>query len=179
MARDHWWQIGDGLRRRNGRGSIVASGDRSRTWFPEMINELRQSWSGDLDMEELIALAQSLDRLLQDIRTKRGIRPPTILCRKCGKRGPVATPHVSVRATILAAGRFGIGAQVDVERLNRLWQRHRSQEALDLYGRPTGASDSVGCSEVDCIGHGVGRPQNPADRTDGNRPVVRFRRSLA
>ena len=89
----------------------MPSGDRSRTWFPEMIDELRQGWRGDLGMEELIALAQSLDRMLLDIRTRRGIQPPIILCRKCGKRGPGAAPRVSVRATILAAGRFGIGAQ--------------------------------------------------------------------
>ena len=134
----------------------MPSGDRSKTWFPEMIYELRQTWRGDLRVDELIALAQSLDRLLLDIRTKRGIRPPTILCQKCGKPGPAATPRVSVRATILAARKFGIGTQADVEQLERLWKRHRSKEALDLYGRPTGANDRVGGTETDgCTGHGV------------------------
>jgi hypothetical protein len=103
-------------------------------------------------MEELIALAQRLDRQLQDIRTQRGIRPPTILCRKCGKRGPAAAPRVSVRATILAAGRFGIAAQADIEQLERLWNRHRSKETLDLYGRPAGVKERA---EPDgCAGHG-------------------------
>jgi hypothetical protein len=133
----------------------MASGDRSRTWFPEMIDVLRQAWRGDFGMAELIALAQRLDRLLLDIRTQRGIRPPTILCRKCGQRGPAAAPRVSVRATILAAGRFGIGTKAEVEELERRWNRHRSKEALDLYGEPVSASDRRSGAESDgCAGHG-------------------------
>lgn len=114
----------------------MASGDRSKTWFPEMVEGLWQSWRGDVDIDELIALAQRLDCLLHDIRTQRGIRPPTIFCPKCGQRGPAAEPRVSVRATILAAGRFGIAAEADVKRLERLWEHHRSRQHLDLYGRP-------------------------------------------
>ena len=133
----------------------MASGDRSRTWFPEMVDQLRQSWRGDLGMEELIALEQSLDRLLHDIRTKRRIRPPTILCRKCGKRGPAVAPRVSVRATILAAGRFGIGAQADVGQLERLWNRYRSKQGLDLYGRLALTSLRGGTAEPEgCNDHG-------------------------
>ena len=33
----------------------MPSGDRSRTWFPEMIEQLRQRWRGDIEMDELIA----------------------------------------------------------------------------------------------------------------------------
>jgi len=56
-------------------GPRVPLGDRSRTWFPAMIEQLRQSWRGDLSMTELIALAHKLDGMLHHIRTKRGIRP--------------------------------------------------------------------------------------------------------
>jgi len=134
----------------------VPSGDRSKTWFPEMIHELRESWRGDLSIDEVIALAQSLDRKLLDIRAQRGIKPPIILCRKCGKRGPAAIPRVSVRATILAARRFAIGSQAEVEALERLWKRHRSREALDPYGTPVDANETASSKETGgCIGHGV------------------------
>jgi hypothetical protein len=134
----------------------VPSGDRSKTWFPEMIHELRRSWRGDLSIDEVIALAQSLDSMLLDIRTRRGIKPPIILCRKCGKHGPAAIPRVSVRATILAARRFAIGSQAEVEALERLWKRHRTREALDLYGRPADANEATTGQETGgCIGHGV------------------------
>jgi hypothetical protein len=132
----------------------MPSGDRSRTWFPEMVEELKQSWRSDLGMDELIALAHRLDCLLRDIRTKRGIRSPTILCRKCGKRGPAAAPRVSVRAMILAAERFGIGQRGDVGQIERLWNRHRITERLDLYGRPVVAEKGGNAAQPDgCTGH--------------------------
>jgi len=132
----------------------VPSGDRSRSWFPEMIDRLRETWRAELGVDDLIALAQSLDRLLQDIRTKRGIRPPTILCRKCGKRGPAAAPRISVRATILAAERFGFATMADVKELERRWKSHRSKEGLDLYGRFVGAVDrGRGANPNGCSGH--------------------------
>lgn len=130
----------------------MPSGDRSRTWFPEMIHELRQAWRGDLGMEELIALAQRLDRQLHDIRKQWGIRPPTMRCPKCGKLGPVAAPRVSVRATILAAARFGLGVQADIKQLERLWNRRRAKEGLDLYGNPAGArarTEPCNCADHD------------------------------
>jgi hypothetical protein len=132
----------------------VPSGDRSRTWFPEMVEVLRQGWRGDIGMDELIALANGLDCLLRDIRTKRGICSPTIQCRKCGKRGPAAAPRVSVRATILAAGRFGIGQQDEVAQTELLWNRYRLNERLDLYGRPTVADSRGNAAELEgCTCH--------------------------
>ncbi len=114
----------------------MASGDRTRTWFPEMIESLRETWRADLEMAEVIALAQGLDRMLQQIRTERAIKPAMFRCPQCGRRSPEGPRRVSVRATILAAGRFGIGETADVKRIERLWKRHRSAEKLDLYGSP-------------------------------------------
>jgi hypothetical protein len=132
----------------------VASGDRSRTWFPEMIESLRQRWRSDLGIEEVIVLAHELDRMVQDIRTERDIRPPTYRCPKCGRRVPAGQPRVSVRATILAAGRFGIAADADVRRLERHWKQHRSREQLDPYGRPEVARGTEATAEPHgCTGH--------------------------
>lgn len=101
-----------------------------------MIEALGDEWRADLTMEELISLAQRLDRMLTQIRTERQIKPPTIFCSKCGKRGPAAEPRVSVRATILAAGRFGIGEQPDVKQQESSWKKYRAAAGLDLYGSP-------------------------------------------
>ena len=132
----------------------MASGDRSRTWFPERIDTLRQSWRGDVGIDEVIALAQGLDGMLQNIRTEREIRPPTFRCPECGHRGPGGEPRVSVRATILAVGRFGIGDMAEVKRIERLWKQHRSAEKLDLYGRPEAAdSRANGAEPHGCTSH--------------------------
>jgi len=58
--------------------------------------------------EELIELAGELDAMLHQIR----FRPARPHARDpvpyCGHVGPAAEPDVSVRATILSLGRFGI-----------------------------------------------------------------------
>ena len=113
----------------------MASGDRSRTWFAEMIEALREQWHVDLAMEELIALAERLDRMLTQIRTERQIKPPAIYCPECGQRSLEGEPRVSVRATILAAGRFGIGEPPDVKAQERSWKKYRSEAGLDQIGR--------------------------------------------
>lgn len=146
----------------------MPSGDRSRTWFPEMIEQLRLSWRSDFSMDDLIALAHKLDGMLQDIRTERGIRPPVILCRACGKRAPAAASRVSVRAVILAAERFGIVPQGDGGQIERLWNRIAERR------------DSISMGDLSLWVERVERrmPQNPKAAPVTRRvPVSRSARS--
>ena len=92
----------------------MASGDASRTWFSELVEALRREWKPDMPWEEIIALCDRLDSMLQEIRLSRGIRPPTMWCPVCNQRTQQAPPSVSVRALILALGRFGIAPQTEV-----------------------------------------------------------------
>lgn len=119
-----------------------------------MIGALRNEWRADLTMEELISLARRLDQMLTPIRADRQIKPPIIFCSKCGKRGPAAEPRVSVRATILAAGRFGIGEQADVKQQERSWKKYRAAEGLDLYGSPAAPKQGRDAAQPHgCTGH--------------------------
>jgi len=47
----------------------------------------------------------------------------------------MAEPRVSVRAMILAAGRFGIALPAKTKALEREWSRDRHEQGLDLYGK--------------------------------------------
>src|SRR5882724_1238663 len=89
----------------------MPSGDAQRTWFPEMVVRLQSKWHEGVSMPTLISLRDELDGMLQRIRTGRNIQTPIITCRKCGSTGRAAEPHVSVRALILALGRFGIASK--------------------------------------------------------------------
>jgi hypothetical protein len=122
-----------------------------------MVEQVRQTWRPDLGIDEVIALARSLDRYLQSIRTERKIRPPMIRCPRCGTYGPAAERRVSVRATILAAGRFGVATPAEVKSLERSWRDHRSTRGLDLYGNPAVARDEAAAGS--CIGHPSERGQ--------------------
>jgi hypothetical protein len=61
-----------------------------------------------MEPAELIGLTADLDKTLQDIRAARNIQPPMMWCPNCQARHRSAPPRVSVRATILALGRFGV-----------------------------------------------------------------------
>jgi hypothetical protein len=113
----------------------MASGDAQRTWFPEMIEMLRKEWRSSLTLEELIKLRDSLDATLQFIRRSRNILPPRIWCPHCKQYQRAGSPKVSVRATILALGRFDIANQQDIKALEKSWKKYRSENDLDLYGK--------------------------------------------
>ncbi len=115
----------------------MASGDASRTWFSEMVEALRQEWRPDMPWEQVIALCDRLEAMLQEIRSSRQIRLPTMWCPSCNERTQQAPPSVSVRALIFALGRFGIAPQAEVKSLEKRWAKHRKENSLDRNGRPS------------------------------------------
>jgi hypothetical protein len=119
----------------------MPAGDAQRTWFPEMVDELRSRWRVSLSPPEIIALRDVLDAMLHKIRSDRKIRPPVIRCRSCGHVGPGAEPDVSVRATIIALGRFRLVSGEDVKALEKGWAAYRQANGLDLHGKPAALAD--------------------------------------
>jgi hypothetical protein len=122
----------------------MAAGDASRTWFSEMIDALRHEWKPGMAWERVIALRDRLDAMLKEIRFSRGIQPPTMWCPVCNQRTQQAAPSVSVRALILALGRFAIVAPAEVESLEKRWAKHRKDHDLDRNGKQnlTASTDS-------------------------------------
>jgi hypothetical protein len=113
----------------------MAAGDAQRTWFPEMVDTLRNRWRAGLSFDQLIELRGELDAMLHRIRSKRNIRPPVIRCRCCGHLGESAEPDVTVRAMILSLVRFGIAAAEQVKTLEKQWAAYRKLKGLDLCGK--------------------------------------------
>ena len=117
----------------------MAAGDASRTWFSEMVEALRRECKQEMPWEQVILLRDRLDAMLQEIRSSRGIRPPTMWCPACNQRAQQAPPSVSVRALIFALGRFGIVPLVEARSLEKRWAKHRKQNSLDRNGKLTQA----------------------------------------
>jgi hypothetical protein len=113
----------------------MPAGDSQRVWFPEMLARLEREWGEAMSFPALVELRDSLDTMLHQIRSKRHISSPVFTCPKCGLRGPMAEPRVSVRAMILALGRFGMTKPAKTKRLEREWAQYRDQHGLDLYGK--------------------------------------------
>jgi hypothetical protein len=105
-----------------------------------MIETLRHEWAPGMTWDQLVALRDALDQALQQLRTTEGILPPMMNCPSCGKRHRAAPPTVSVRAMILAVGRFEIAPSTEVAELEKRWKKHQKAERLDRYGKPEQAS---------------------------------------
>ena len=112
----------------------MPSGDAHRQWFAEMIDMLSRQWAPDLSWDELVGLAARLDATPEQIRKDRNIIPPMFTCPKCGVRKRAAISRISVNATILAAGRFGIASESEAKELSRRWKKYRQEQDIDFYG---------------------------------------------
>ncbi|HAM51404.1 MAG TPA: hypothetical protein DCP92_12215 [Nitrospiraceae bacterium] len=113
------------------------SGDAQRQWFSEMIEMLRQQWTPGLSWTELAHLTTQLDTMLHRIRRDRNIIPPMCTCPRCGTHKRSRFTGISINATILAAGRFGIAPQTEVKELSKRWTKYRKEQGLDHYGKKT------------------------------------------
>jgi hypothetical protein len=56
--------------------------------------------------------------------------------------GPAAEPDVSIRATIIAPGRFGIAAGEAVKKAEKHRAAYREANGLDLHGKPTAVANT-------------------------------------
>ena len=113
----------------------MPAGDRSRTWFPELVSELRASWRPNLPWDAIIGLRSRLQEKLDGILKWRGITPARVRCFHCGHVGPGASPVITVRAVLLALQRFGIESEAAVRKLDKEWATHRALQQLDMRGQ--------------------------------------------
>jgi hypothetical protein len=120
----------------------MASGDAQRVWFPELIAIMKQAGAPTMSMDALLHLRDRLDTALQTIRHTRQILPAMMWCPHCQARHRAAPPSVSVRATILAVGRFTQATAAEVQALEKQWNRYRRQHQLNRDGKPENAVPS-------------------------------------
>src|SRR5215831_6605718 len=109
--------------------NLMAAGDGNRVWFPEMIEMLRSQWNAAMPFPALIDLCNILDEMFQRRRPRGPILPPGSLCPNCGRIVVSESQQrhsISVRATILSLGRFGIASSEVTKRTEREWARYRS-----------------------------------------------------
>ena len=130
----------------------MAAGDGNRVWFPEMIETLRARWNAAMPFPVLIELCNILDGMFQRRRPRGPILPPGSRCPECGRIVGSESQQrhsISVRATILSLGRFGIASPEVTKRTEREWARYRAENSLDLYGRRiTSTAERVGKDSI-------------------------------
>src|SRR5215813_10077576 len=113
----------------------MASGDAQKVWFAELIAMVGQAGEAARSLDTLLRFRDRLNTTLQTIRHTRQILPAMMWCPHCQARHRAAPPSVSVRATILALGRYTRTTASEVQALEKRWNRYRKQQQLDRDGQ--------------------------------------------
>src|SRR5688572_24622911 len=91
--------------------------------------------------------------MLQQRRPRGPILPAGSTCPECGRivssESRQQRHSISVRATILSLGLFGIASPDVTKRTEKEWSRYRAENRLDLYGRHiTSTAEHVGKDSI-------------------------------
>jgi hypothetical protein len=128
----------------------MPAGDAQRVWFPEMIEELKRSWSRTMSWEEIADLCARMTERRKQIRQERAIQPPKMRCKECGG---VLLPRVdvsgiSIRSALFALKNGGVIADTEFKELDKSWIEYRKKNGLGAFGRraetPTTSSKATG-----------------------------------
>ena len=130
--------------------------------FPEMIDMLRSQWKATMPFPALIELCNTLDEMLQRRRPRGPILPPGSLCPECGRIVGSESQQrhsISVRATILSLGRFGIASPEVTKRTEKEWASYKAEHRLDLYGHRISSTAEPAAIDSICA-HATPEEQN-------------------
>ena len=133
----------------------MPAGDAQRVWFPEMLEDLKITWSAAMTWEELGDFCHRMTQKRKAIRERLEIKPPRIRCPKCGQLSTSDTMGVSMRSALFALKSMGLVNQVELEQLDESWKRHRARNGLDAYGRPLESPRGGVSSPLLCVHTGL------------------------
>ena len=116
-------------------------GDNAQVWFRAVVAQLRDSWRPDSSWDSVVELRNALQRTLDSVVDQRRSSRPTRrhACSCCGGE---MRPVISVRAVLLALGRFGIEPDEKMRQLDKEWGKHRALHRLDMFGRQKEMEDT-------------------------------------
>lgn len=64
----------------------MPAGQAHTTWFPELIDTLKDRWNSKMSIEQHFDLVNDLNKKLNQIRTELNIQPPMMWCPNCQER---------------------------------------------------------------------------------------------
>lgn len=113
----------------------MPAGDAQRVWFPEMLGQLRSTWTQTMSWPEIVAFCTDMAELRKEIRRARGIQPPRMRCPHCGTVAQSDIKGVSIRSALYALKNNGVITEDEFKQLDKSWKKHRAAHRLDAYGQ--------------------------------------------
>jgi uncharacterized protein (UPF0212 family) len=112
----------------------MPAGQAHTTWFPELIDTLKDRWNSKMSIEQHFDLVNDLNKKLNQIRTDLDIQPAMIWCPNCQERHRSRFTNVSITAMYYALKRFELCHNDEFNKLLREWKKYSKSENINIYG---------------------------------------------
>lgn len=112
----------------------MPAGQAHTTWFPELIDTLKDRWNSKMSIEQHFDLVNDLNKKLYQIRTDLDIQPPMMWCPNCQERHRSRFTNISVTAMYYALKRFELCHNDEFNKLLREWKKYSKSENINIYG---------------------------------------------
>ena len=121
----------------------MSSADHARSWWPEMLAEIKIRWTRSYTWEDCARLCKEMSLLRDHIRNSKGIVAATWKspCSCCGGVMTVAPAKITIRSLLFALNKAGKIDALELAYLDREWTRYQRAMSLD------GCGDSKSTSE--------------------------------
>jgi hypothetical protein len=86
----------------------MPSGDASRAWFPEMLNELERQWNNSLSWEACGELCERLTDARTQLRQDKGLKGPIMHCHHCNALHEMRLGPITIRSMLFALRKLGL-----------------------------------------------------------------------
>jgi sugar diacid utilization regulator len=113
----------------------VASGDAQRAWFPEMLENLKETWNKNMTWKQISILCGEMQSIRNRIRKERNIKPIRFFCKKCGKYQVTPPLPITIRSLLFALKKIKKITEEEFKELDKDWKKYRKTKNLDIYGK--------------------------------------------
>lgn len=114
----------------------MPAGDAQRSWFPEMLEVLKESWSSELSWEECAQLCSEFTEMRTKIKKERGIRGAKMHCKNCGGLHEMGPPPIGIRSMLFALRKMDVLDDEGFSEFDMQWKSYRRKHQLDATGQP-------------------------------------------
>lgn len=111
----------------------MASGDNTRVWFPEMLEELPNMWHPGMTWPEVKEICLLMGQRLEDIRKQKGTSTELSTSCKCGGKLSLSN-RISIRSLLFSLRKVGVVTEEDFKGLDKDWKSYQRKNKLDGYG---------------------------------------------
>ena len=122
----------------------------TRSWLPEMLDELVERWKPSFTWEDYAPLCDRLTDIRTRLRQDHGVKNPRMFCRQCNEVREMTLAPVTIRSVLFALKKKGLLTETQLNQMDIEWRRHRSKHRLDGRGvrraEPGGAPNAGSAS---------------------------------